>query len=77
MNRRRLCAAKHARLGLNQWAERTAAEHDAIIRMLIEKILADEEAHLAWLEQEWNLPEKSGEPLYLSKRMPSIVLTLF
>ncbi|WP_416190766.1 ferritin-like domain-containing protein [Neisseria sp. CCUG12390] len=60
---------KNARIGLNQWAETAAAEHDATTRILIEEILADEEEHLSWLEQELDLLEKLGEPLYLSKRM--------
>ncbi|MFC5919721.1 hypothetical protein ACFPVS_02910 [Neisseria weixii] len=36
---------------------------------MIEEILADEEEHLSWLEQELDFLEKLGEPLYLSKRM--------
>lgn len=60
---------KNARIGLNQWAETASSEHDATTRILIEEILADEEEHLSWLEQELNLLEKLGEPLYLSKRM--------
>lgn len=60
---------KNARTGINQWVEIATAEHDATTRILIEEILADEEEHLYWLEQELNLLEKLGEPLYLSKRM--------
>lgn len=59
----------NARTGINQWVEVATAEHDATTRILIEGILADEEEHLYWLEQELNLLEKLGEPLYLSKRM--------
>lgn len=60
---------KNARAGLNQWAQIANSEHDATTRILIEEILADEEEHLSWLEQELNLLEKLGKPLYLSKRM--------
>lgn len=60
---------KNARKGLNEWAELAAAEHDATTRNLIEKMLEDEEEHLAWLEQELNLLDKLGEALYLAKRM--------
>ncbi|MFU2136451.1 ferritin-like domain-containing protein [Gallibacterium anatis] len=60
---------KYAREGLNKYAEQAAAEHDATTRILIEKILEDEEEHLFWLEQELDLLDKLGEALYLSKRM--------
>ncbi|WP_274572204.1 bacterioferritin [Neisseria leonii] len=60
---------KNARVGLNAWAKIASDENDATTRILIEEILADEEEHLSWLEQELNLLEKLGEPLYLSKRM--------
>lgn len=60
---------KNARIGLNAWAEIAANEHDATTRNLIERMLEDEEEHLAWLEQELSLLDKLGEPLYLSKRM--------
>ena len=60
---------KNARVGLNAWAKIANDENDATTRILIEAILADEEEHLSWLEQELNLLEKLGEPLYLSKRM--------
>jgi len=38
-------------------------------RNLIEKILADEEQHLSWLETEIALHEKLGEPLYSVSRL--------
>lgn len=60
---------KNARAGLNTWAELAAAEHDATTRNLIERMLEDEEEHLAWLEQELHLLDKLGEALYLAKRM--------
>lgn len=64
-----LALQQYAREGINQWAEQAAAEHDATTRRLIEDILADEEEHLAWLEQEISLYDRLGEALYLSKRM--------
>src|SRR5216684_2063085 len=46
-----------------------AAAHDATTRNLIEKILADEEQHLSWLETEIALYEKLGESLYCASRL--------
>ncbi|MCG7657908.1 ferritin-like domain-containing protein [Wielerella bovis] len=60
---------KNARSALNKLVKQVSELNDAATRNLIEAILADEEEHLAWLEQELNLLEKLGEPLYLSKRM--------
>lgn len=60
---------KNARTALNELVRQVSELNDATTRNLIEEILADEEEHLAWLEQELNLLEKLGEPLYLSKRM--------
>lgn len=60
---------KNAREGLNAWAERAAAAHDATTRVLIEEVLRDEEEHMAWLDQEISLYHRLGEALYLSKRM--------
>ncbi|MDO4440819.1 MAG: ferritin-like domain-containing protein [Moraxella sp.] len=60
---------KNARTALNELVRQVAELNDATTRNLIEEILADEEEHLAWLEQELTLLEKLGEPLYLSKRM--------
>lgn len=60
---------KNARTDLNELVKQVAELNDATTRNLIEEILADEEEHLSWLEQELNLLEKLGEPLYLSKRM--------
>ncbi|ULJ60152.1 ferritin-like domain-containing protein [Wielerella bovis] len=60
---------KNARSALNKLVKQVSELNDATTRNLIEAILADEEEHLAWLEQELNLLEKLGEPLYLSKRM--------
>lgn len=60
---------QYTREGINAWAERAAAAHDATTRILIEQILADEEGHLSWLEQEISLYDRLGEALYLSKRM--------
>lgn len=54
---------------LNAAAEAVGAAQDATTRILIEGILADEEAHLAWLELEIALLDKLGEPLYLASRL--------
>lgn len=58
-----------ARPALNAAAEFAAAHHDATTRILLEQVLADEEAHLNWLQTEVDLYEHLGEPLYMSKRM--------
>lgn len=55
---------RHARAKFNAAAEAAAAAHDATTRSLIERILADEERHLSWLETEISLHEKLGESLY-------------
>jgi bacterioferritin len=60
---------RHARPKFNAAAEATAAAHDATTRNLIEKILADEELHLNWLETEIALYEKLGESLYCASRL--------
>jgi len=60
---------RHARAKFNVAAEAAAAAHDATTRNLIEKILADEEQHLSWLETEIALYEKLGESLYCAGRL--------
>jgi bacterioferritin len=60
---------RHARPKFNAAAEAAAAAHDATTRNLIEKILADEEQHLSWLETEIALYEKLGESLYCASRL--------
>ena len=60
---------RHARPKFNAAAEAAAAAHDATTRNLIEKILADEEQHLNWLETEIALYEKLGESLYCASRL--------
>jgi bacterioferritin len=60
---------RHARPKFNAAAEATAAAHDATTRNLIERILADEELHLNWLETEIALHEKLGESLYCASRL--------
>jgi bacterioferritin len=60
---------RHARPKFNAAAEAAAAAHDATTRNLIEKILADEEQHLSWLETEIALHEKLGESLYCASRL--------
>jgi bacterioferritin len=54
---------------LNAAAEVAAAAHDATTRNLIEKILADEEQHLSWLDTEIDLYETLGESLYCASRL--------
>jgi len=60
---------RHARPKFNAAAEAAAVAHDATTRNLIEKILADEEQHLSWLETEIALYEKLGESLYCAGRL--------
>jgi bacterioferritin len=60
---------RHARPKFNAAAEATAVAHDATTRNLIEKILADEEQHMNWLETEIALHEKLGESLYCACRL--------
>jgi hypothetical protein len=60
---------RHARPKFNAAAEAAAAAHDATTRNLIEKVLADEEQHLSWLETEIALYEKLGESLYCANRL--------
>ena len=60
---------RHARPKFNAAAEAVAVAHDATTRSLIEKILADEEQHLSWLETEIALYEKLGESLYSVSRV--------
>lgn len=62
-------AQRHAQPALNTAAEVAAAAHDATTRILVERILADEEDHLYWLQSEIDLLERLGEPLYLSNRL--------
>jgi bacterioferritin len=54
---------------LNAAAEAAAGAHDATSRNLIEKILADEEQHLTWLETEIELCAKLGDALYFASRL--------
>ena len=60
---------RHARPKFNAAAEAAVAAHDATTRNLIEKILADEEQHLSWLETEIALHETLGESLYCAGRL--------
>jgi bacterioferritin len=62
---------RHTRPKLNAAAEAAGAAHDATTRNLIERILADEEQHLSWLETEIALCEKLGESLYCASRLPA------
>ena len=42
---------------------------DYVSRELFEKILADEEDHVDWLETQLDLIERLGEQIYLQKRV--------
>jgi len=64
-----LALQQQARPRLNEAAELMAAEHDALTRRLIEDILLDEEAHLAWLKNEVSLLDRLGEATYLASRI--------
>jgi bacterioferritin len=59
----------HVRPKYNAAAEAAAVAHDATTRNLIEKILADEEQHLSWLETEIALHERLGESIYSISRL--------
>jgi bacterioferritin len=67
---------RHARPKFNAAAEASAAAHDATTRSLIEKVLADEELHLSWLETEIALHEKLGESLYSVSRVSAGALRI-
>ncbi|MDY7103772.1 MAG: ferritin-like domain-containing protein [Actinomycetota bacterium] len=58
-----------ARSALNAAAETAAAHHDATTRNLIERVLADEEDHLAWLRTEVDLFRRLGAQLYTAARL--------
>ena len=60
---------RNARTDLNRVVEQIAAAHDATTRALIERILADEEEHLAWLETELALLDRLGDALYVASRL--------
>jgi bacterioferritin len=49
----------------------TACEHahDYVSRELLEEILEDEEAHLDWLESQFELMDMTGMPNYLQSQM--------
>lgn len=64
-----LAVQQQARPRLNAAAEAAAEAHDAVTRRLIEEILADEEAHLAWLKNEVSLLDRLGESAYLATRL--------
>jgi bacterioferritin len=57
------------RPALNAAAEQAAAAHDATTRRLIENILADEEAHLSWLQTELSILDRVGDALYTTSRL--------
>ena len=60
---------RQARPALNAAAEAAAAAHDATSRVMFERILADEEEHLSWLDTELQLLDLLGEPLYVANRL--------
>jgi len=63
---------RHTRPMLNAAAEAAAAAHDATSRNLIERILADEEQHLCWLETEIDLYAKLGDAAYIASRLQAV-----
>jgi bacterioferritin len=65
---------RNTRPVLNAAAEAAAAAHDATSRNLIEKILADEEEHLSWLETEIDLCAKLGDALYTASRLQAVTI---
>lgn len=48
-------------------AKQAAEENDIGSRMLFEKIVLDEEGHMAWLDLQLDLIARMGEPAYISK----------
>lgn len=64
-----LAGQRRVRPDLNAAAETAAAAHDATTRVLLERVLADEEVHLAWLETELSLLDRLGEQLYTASRI--------
>lgn len=50
-------------------ARQAADEGDVGSRVLFEKIVLDEEGHMAWLELQLDLISRMGEPAYIAKHM--------
>lgn len=50
-------------------AQHAASNGDIGTRTLFEKIVLDEEGHMAWLELQISLIKRIGEPAYISKHM--------
>lgn len=50
-------------------AGQAAQEGDIGSRVLFEKIVLDEEGHMAWLELQLDLISRMGEPAYISKHI--------
>lgn len=50
-------------------ARQAAEEGDVGSRVLFEKIVLDEEGHMAWLELQLDLISRMGEPAYIAKHM--------
>ncbi|GAB4347769.1 MAG: bacterioferritin [Oricola sp.] len=50
-------------------ARHAADEGDIGSRVLFEKIVLDEEGHMAWLELQLDLLSRMGEPAYVAKHM--------
>lgn len=50
-------------------AKQAADAGDIGSRMIFEKIVLDEEEHMAWLELQLDLLERMGEPAYIAKHM--------
>ncbi len=50
-------------------AQQAAEEGDIGSRTLFEKIVLDEEGHMAWLELQLDLVKRMGEPAYIAKHI--------
>ncbi len=50
-------------------AEAAADDSDIGTRTLFEKVLLDEEGHMAWLDLQLDLLERMGEPAYTARHM--------
>jgi len=52
-------------------SQQASADSDIGTRQLFEKIVLDEEEHMAWLELQLDLIERMGEAAYIAKHMSS------
>ncbi|MBA2115147.1 bacterioferritin [Bremerella alba] len=52
-------------------SQQASADSDIGTRQIFEKIVLDEEGHMAWLELQLDLIERMGEAAYIAKHMSS------